>query len=135
MKFPVVVHKEADTEYGVIVPDVPGCFSAGSTIAEALDSVREALSLHFEGLVEDGDELPKAQEIEAHLTNEEYAGGLWAIVDFDTTPYLGKAIRFNATLPENLLLRIDARVKNDHRYASRSGFLAAAALKELQGAH
>jgi hypothetical protein len=46
--------------------------------------------------------------------------------------YFGKAVRFNATLPENLLLRIDDRVKNDHRYASRSGFLAAAALKELR---
>lgn len=47
------------------------------------------------------------------------------------TPYLGKSVRFNATLPENLLQRIDDRVQKDHRYASRSGFLAAAALREL----
>lgn len=133
MKFSVVVHKDPDSDYGVIVPDVPGCFSAGVTVSEALENVKEALSLHFEGLAEDGDPLPQPQDIEAHLSNAEYAGGIWAIVDFDVTPYLGKAVRFNATLPENLLLRIDERVKNDHRYASRSGFLAAAALKELHG--
>jgi predicted RNase H-like HicB family nuclease len=134
MKFSVVVHKDTDTDYGVIVPDVPGCYSAGSTVSEALENVKEALSLHFEGLIEDGDPLPQPQAIDTHIDNAEFAGGIWAVVDFDVTPYMGKAVRFNASLPENLLLRIDDRVKNDRRYASRSGFLAAAALKELQGA-
>lgn len=60
MKYPVVLHKDADSEYGVTVPDVPGCFSSGETMAEALDNVREALALHFEGLVADGCHLPPA---------------------------------------------------------------------------
>lgn len=131
MKFPVVLHKDADSDYGVTVPDVPGCFSAGSTFSEALDSVHEALSLHLEGIVADGGELPQAQDVDAHLDNPDYAGGVWAVIDFDLTPYLGKSVRFNASLPENLLLRIDERVNSDHRYASRSGFLATAALREL----
>ncbi len=131
MKFPVVLHKDADSDYGVTVPDVPGCFSAGATVSEALENAQEALALHFEGLVADGDALPQAQEVDVHLANPDYAGGVWAVVDFDVTPYLGKAVRFNATLPENLLHRIDDVVKKDHRYASRSGFLATAALREL----
>ncbi len=131
MKFPVVLHKDADSEYGVIVPDVPGCFSAGSTVAQALDSVHEALSLHYEGLVADGDPLPQVQEIDVHIANPDYAGGVWAVVEFDITPYFGKAVRFNATLPEQLLERIDQTVRRDQRYRSRSGFLAAAALREL----
>jgi len=131
MKFPVVLHKDADSDYGVTVPDVPGCFSAGATVSEALENAQEALAFHFEGLVADGDALPQAQEVDVHLVNPDYAGGVWAVVDFDVTPYLGKAVRFNATLPENLLHRIDDVVKKDHRYASRSGFLAAAALREL----
>ena len=131
MKFPVVLHKYADSEYGVTVPDVPGCFSAGATVSEALENVQEALALHFEGLVADGDPLPQPQEVDVYLGNPDYAGGVWAVVDFDITPYLGKAVRFNATLPENLLHRIDELVKKDHRYASRSGFLATAALREL----
>ncbi|MCD5969763.1 hypothetical protein ALP94_100808 [Pseudomonas savastanoi pv. glycinea] len=135
MKFTVVLHKDADSDYGVTVPDVPGCFSAGSSVIEALDNVQEALSLHFEGLVEDGHPLPSPKAIDVHIANPDYAGGIWAVVEFDVTPYFGKAVRFNATLPENLLMRIDDRVKNDHRYASRSGFLAAAALKELRCEH
>ncbi|MHB0817731.1 type II toxin-antitoxin system HicB family antitoxin [Stutzerimonas stutzeri] len=131
MKFPVVLHKDADSDYGVTVPDVPGCFSAGATVSEALENAQEALALHFEGLVADGDALPQAQEVDVHMDNPDYAGGVWAVVDFDVTPYLGKAVRFNATLPENLLHRIDDVVKKDHRYASRSGFLATAALREL----
>ena len=47
---------------------------------------------------------------DVHAANPDYAGGVWALVDFDVTPYLGKAVRFNATLPEYLLARIDAYV-------------------------
>ncbi len=131
MKFPVVLHKDADSDYGVTVPDVPGCFTAGATVSEALENVREALALHLEGLVADDEKLPQAQEIDAHIENPDFAGGVWAVVDFDLTPYLGKSVRFNASLPEHLLKRIDEKVQKDHRYASRSGFLATAALREL----
>jgi predicted RNase H-like HicB family nuclease len=98
MKFSVVVHKDTDGDYGVIVPDVPGCYSAGSTVTEALDNVKEALSLHFEGLIEDGARLSLPQAIDTHVGNVEFAGGIWEVVDFDVTPYLGKAARFNASL-------------------------------------
>jgi len=131
MKFPVVIHKDADSDYGVTVPDVPGCFSSGSTFSEALENVHEALALHLEGMVADGEALPQAKEVDEHLGNPDYEGGVWAVIDFDLTPYLGKSVRFNASLPENLLLRIDEKVNKDHRYSSRSGFLATAALREL----
>jgi predicted RNase H-like HicB family nuclease len=131
MKLPVVLHKDPDSVYGVTIPDIPGCFSAGATVAQALDNTRDALALHFEGLVADGDPLPEAKDIDAHMTNPDYQGGLWAVIEIDVTSYFGKAVRFNATLPEFLLERIDARVRSDHRYSSRSGFLATAALREL----
>ncbi|WP_166358541.1 type II toxin-antitoxin system HicB family antitoxin [Pseudomonas akapageensis] len=131
MKFPVVLHKDTDSDYGVTVPDVPGCFTAGTTVSEALENAQEALALHFEGLVADGEDLPQPKEVDVHIENPDYAGGVWAVVDFDVTPYLGKSVRFNASLPEHLLHRIDERVQKDHRYASRSGFLATAALREL----
>ncbi|MCD9571537.1 type II toxin-antitoxin system HicB family antitoxin [Pseudomonas protegens] len=131
MKFPVVLHKDADSEYGVTVPDVPGCHSAGPTVSLAFENIKEALSLHYEGLVADGEPLPQVHEIDDHLDNPDYAGGVWGVVEFDVAPYFGKSVRFNATLPEQLLERIDQRVERDQRYRSRSGFLAAAALREL----
>ena len=54
MRFPVVLHTDDGVRYGVTVPDLPGCFSAGDTFDEALDSVREAIELHLEGLIEEG---------------------------------------------------------------------------------
>ena len=36
MRYPVVVHKDPNSDYGVTVPDLPGCFSAGETMDEAL---------------------------------------------------------------------------------------------------
>ncbi|WP_175652895.1 type II toxin-antitoxin system HicB family antitoxin [Pseudomonas sp. Marseille-P9899] len=134
MKFPIIIHKDPDSDYGVTVPDVLGCFSAGETVEEALDNVQEALALHFEALVADGEPLPQGHPIDAHLNNPDYAGGVWAVVDFDVTPYLGKSVRFNATLPEHLLQRIDDYVKNHPEQKSRSGFLASAALRVLSGA-
>lgn len=131
MKFPAVMHKDAGSDCSLTVPDVSGCFSAGATFSEALDNVREALALHLEGLVADEQALPQAREVDFHLENPDFAGGVWAVIDFDLTPYLGKSVRFNASLPEQLLNRIDERVQKDHRYASRSGFLATAALREL----
>lgn len=101
-------------------------------MAEALENAREALELHFEGLVADGEPLPQAQEVDVHAANPGYAGGVWALLDFYVTPYLGKAVRFNATLPEYLLARIDAYVKSHPEQRSRSGFLAEAALRALQ---
>ena len=121
MKFPVVIHKDADSDFSVTVPDVPGCFSAGTTFSEALENVHEALALHLEGLVADDEALPQGQEVDAHLGNPDYADGVWAVVDVDLTPYLGKSVRFNASLPEHLLNRIDEKVQKDHRYATRSG--------------
>jgi len=50
MRYPVVIHKDQDSDYGVTVPDLPGCFSAGSTVDEAIDNAVEAIECHVEGL-------------------------------------------------------------------------------------
>ena len=55
MRYPVVVHKDPHSDYGVTVPDLPGCFSAGETLDEALQEVVEAIEAHLEGLLLDGE--------------------------------------------------------------------------------
>mgnify|MGYP002756391490 CR=1 FL=1 len=50
---PVAIHKDPASVYGVSVPDLPGCFSAGETVEEAMENVREAIGFHIEGLLED----------------------------------------------------------------------------------
>jgi predicted RNase H-like HicB family nuclease len=80
MNYPIVIHKDPGSDYGVTVPDLPGCFSAGSTIDEALWMAREAIELYLEVLVGDGGEIPEASSIERLLSNPDYAEGIWAIV-------------------------------------------------------
>jgi len=51
---------------GIYFPDVPGCISCGDDMQHGLEMAKESLSLHIEGLLEDGDDLPIPSE-EANL--------------------------------------------------------------------
>jgi hypothetical protein len=127
MKFPVVIHKDPDSDYGVTVPDLPGCFSAGGTVEEALEAAVEAIQCHVEGLLMDGLPIPAALPVEVHRKNRDYAGGLWALVDIDLSKVSGKAKRVNITLPEHLLAQIDSFAAKTGD--TRSGFLVHAAME------
>ena len=76
MRFPVVLHSDDGVRYGVTVPDLPGCFSAGDTFDDALASVVEAIDLHLEGVTEDGGDIPVPRAIGEHRTNPDYADGV-----------------------------------------------------------
>ena len=128
MKYPVVLHHDNDSAYGVSVPDLPGCFSAGDTFDEALQNVAEAIELHLEGLEDVGGDIPRASKIEEHLGDKDYAGGTWGFVDIDVTPYLGKTEKINVSLPFSVIRRIDEQTGA----RGRSRFLAEAALKALE---
>lgn len=125
MRFPVVLHTDDGVRYGVIVPDLPGCFSAGDTFDEALDSVCEAIELHLEGLIEEGGDVPIPRAIAAHRANPDFADGVWAAVDIDVSRHEGKAEKINITIPRRLLVKIDEYAKSHG--STRSGFLAEAA--------
>ena len=54
-----VVHRTAESDYGVFFPEVPGCATAGRDLAEAAAMAREALALHLEGLTKEGTPWPE----------------------------------------------------------------------------
>ncbi|HWS03277.1 MAG TPA: type II toxin-antitoxin system HicB family antitoxin [Gammaproteobacteria bacterium] len=81
MRYPVVIHKDPDSDYGVTVPDLPGCFSAGTTLDEVLVNAREAIECHIEGLLSEGEALSQPGSVEDYQANSDYAGGTWALVD------------------------------------------------------
>lgn len=58
MKYRVLIEQDEDGMYVAEVPSLPGCISQGSTRAEALDRVKEAIALYLESLQEHGDPLP-----------------------------------------------------------------------------
>ena len=127
MRFPIVIHKDPDSDYGVTVPDLPGCFSAGDTTDEAFSNAVEAIECHIEGLLEDGDTLPSPGTVERHRADARFSEGVWALVEVDVAKLSGKAKRVNITLPERLLVRIDSFAARNGD--TRSGLLAHAALE------
>lgn len=129
MNYPIVMHKDKGSDYGVTVPDLPGCFSAGQTVDEALTMAREAIELHLEGLIEEGRMIPKPGRIEDHQANPEYAGGTWAVVSIDPGTLRVKSLRLSITMPERVLEAIDQYAANHGE--SRSGLLARAALEYI----
>ncbi|MBV7387839.1 type II toxin-antitoxin system HicB family antitoxin [Pasteurellaceae bacterium TAE3-ERU1] len=133
MFYPLVLQKVADG-YVVLVPDVPGCYSAGDTFAEALANAKEAIELHVESLVEDGEAIPKPHDIAVHQQNPEYlepAGLFFSGVEVDLTYLLGKSEKINVSLPTRLIRRIDEYVAAHPEYKSRSGFLAKVATDKI----
>lgn len=124
MRYPVVIHKDPDSDYGVTVPDLPGCFSAGDTIDEALVQAVEAIECHIEGLMVDEEPVPSPQSIEHHQQNPLYSNGIWALVTVDLTKLSGKSRRVNITLPERLLTLMD-QYASQHD-VTRSGLIAQA---------
>ncbi|HWE03981.1 MAG TPA: type II toxin-antitoxin system HicB family antitoxin [Tepidisphaeraceae bacterium] len=76
----IAIHKDPDSDYGVTVPDLPGCFSAGSTVDEAMLMAREAIELYIEVLVDDGRAVPTPSDIESLRKNPDLADAIWAFV-------------------------------------------------------
>lgn len=129
MRYPVVVHKDKDSDYGVTVPDLPGCFSAGGTLDDALKEAAEAIECHVEGMLVDGEAIPTPQTIEYHKSNPDYADGVWAIVSVDLSKLSGKTRRVNITLPERVLNLMD-KYATEHG-ETRSGFITQAAIEYI----
>lgn len=129
MLFPIFIFKDKKSDYGVVVPGLPSCFSAGKTIEEAMDNAKEAIELHLEGIVEDGEEIPEQKSVDDYRDEIE-AGGVAALIDVDTSSYEAKqSERVNITFPKPLLLKMD---KVSARLGmTRSGFLQKAASKMI----
>lgn len=125
MRYAVVVHHDEGSDYGVTVPGLPGCFSAGDTFGDALESVVEAIDGHLEVLTDHGGKVPLDGDIDEYARDPDYADGIWAVVDVDVTPYLGNTLNLHVTLPASLVSRIDAKYKN------RSKFLTEVAMAAL----
>lgn len=131
MLYPVAIELgDKEHAYGVIVPDVVGCFSAGDTFEEALSNAEEAITSHIEILVEDGEKILAPSNVESFL-NDDYKGMVFALVDVDLTHLMGGAEKINITLPRKLLKEIDRIVANNPQYKSRSGFLAEVSMEKI----
>lgn len=64
MRYTVIV-EQGEASWGAYVPDLPGCVAAADSREEVLQLIREAIDLHLEALIEQGEPIPSA-----HSTSE-----------------------------------------------------------------
>jgi predicted RNase H-like HicB family nuclease len=118
-----LIHKEADSDYGVSFPDLPGVISAGRTLDEARDMAAEALALHLEGLAADNEAAPEPSSLEEIMSDAQNRDGVAVLVAAPAVEV--KSVRINVTMPADVLDQID-------RYAEREGFTRSGFLPRLQ---
>lgn len=127
MKYPIAIEfGDEHTAYGVVVPDLPGCFSAGDTLDEAYAMARDAIALWINTALDEGQPVPPASPLHTYADDPAYAGWAWGVVDVDMSAFDDTMERINITIPRRMLRQIDRYVEKHHY--TRSGFLAASAL-------
>lgn len=123
-----LIHKDADSAYGIAFPDLPGCFSAADTEEDIVRNAMEALELWFEDVADQ----PEPSGIDALRTDPQIAADLAEGAYLMAIPYRrngGKSQRVNITLNKGLLELIDEEATR--RKMTRSALLAQAAEREI----
>ena len=129
MRYPIAIEPGSKTTaWGVVVPDLPGCFSAGDTLDEALNQTEEAVAHWIEVAMDEGQEIPLPSPIETlRTTYPEFEGWLWALVKIDPAMLDETLERVNISLPRRVLHRLDSRARSAGE--TRSGFIARLAIE------
>src|SRR4030042_169962 len=58
LKYPVTLEASAEGGYFIEIEDLPGCYSQGETVEEALEMIEESRRLWLESAYEDGLDIP-----------------------------------------------------------------------------
>ena len=91
MKFPIAIEPgDEATAFGVVVPDLPGCFSAGDTLEEAYENAAEAIELWAETALDAGRTIPAPGSLQALRRDPELAGWIVDLVEVDLSELYGR---------------------------------------------
>lgn len=117
-----IVEGDQDEGYSAFFPDLPGCVTAAETMVELPTAARDALALHLQGMIEDGDLFPNPTPIEDIKVDAEVQeiGRLIIDAEIQDTP-----VRVNISIGAQFLRRVDSAA--EVRGMSRSGFLVESA--------
>ena len=125
--YPAAIFQDDNqANFGVIIPDLSGCYPVGDTIEEAIADAHDAAIFHIEGMIAEGlDWQTTPSNINTLRANPDYADALlWVMIAIDETAF-SKQVRFNVSWNEYLLNQVDNYIANHNE--TRSGFLAKAA--------
>lgn len=123
MRYPIMIEEGTqDQAYGVAVPDLPGCFSAGDTLDEAMDAAKEAVAAWVDTALDAGQAIPEPSSLETVRQMPEYQGWTVGVIEVDPTVFDDTIERVNVTLPRRVLRRLDELAAS--RQQSRGAFIS-----------
>ena len=128
MRYPVAIEIGDEAHaFGVVVPDLPGCFSAGDSLDEALVNAEEAVTAWIDVMLDDDQPIPQPSTVDMlRAQSPEMADRVWAVVNVDPARLDDRIARINITLPRRVLARLDAAARSAGE--TRSGYIARLAL-------
>ncbi|HME25092.1 MAG TPA: type II toxin-antitoxin system HicB family antitoxin [Acetobacteraceae bacterium] len=107
MRYPIAIEIGTETAaYGVVVPDLPGCFSAGDTIDDVVTAAEEAAAAWIDATLDAIGTVFAPSSVEALRARPEYAGWAFGVVTVDLTALDSSVERVNITLTGRVLLRL-----------------------------
>jgi predicted RNase H-like HicB family nuclease len=63
----LLIIEKGVNNYSAYSPDVSGCAATGKSVEETLENMREALEFHFEGMVENGEEISAPRSLNYYI--------------------------------------------------------------------
>lgn len=123
MRYPAMIEPgDENTAWSVVVPDLPGCFSAGDTLDEAMTASEEAAAAWIDAALDEGRAIPRPSSMQDARKKGDFEGWVVAYVSVDPALLDDTVERVNITLPRRVLARLDAKAKEAGE--SRSSFIA-----------
>jgi predicted RNase H-like HicB family nuclease len=116
--------------WGVRIPDFPGCHGAGATVQDAVSDATKALREFATDMINDGEALPEARDMQAidkALEAADEPDGIRVYIPLLVDKR--RPVRANISLDAGLLEKIDIEAKR--RGLTRSAFLASAAMDKI----
>ena len=129
LRYPILIEAgDETTAFGVIVPDLPGVFSAGDSLEEALTGVEEAAAAWIDATLDAGDPIPQPSSLEKVRADPHHAGWSIGVMSLDPALLDDRSERVNITLPRRVLRRLDTLAREAGE--TRSGYIAKLTLTE-----
>ena len=123
MRYPVAIEIGSNEHaYGVVVPDLPGCFSAGDTLDEAMINAEEAAAAWIDAALDEGETVPGPTSLEALREDSRFSGWSFGVLNVGDDILSDEPLRVNVSLPRRVLARLDAGAKAAGK--TRSGYIA-----------
>lgn len=123
MRYPILIEEGSETTaFGVVVPDLPGCFSAGDSLDDAMDAAKQAAAAWIDTALDAGTAIPAPSRLEEVRQLLGYEGWTVGLLELEPGLFDDSIERVNITLPRRVLRRLDDLAKARHQ--SRGAFIA-----------